>query len=488
MPAHPSDPPPTDPPQVIAGLDVQWSACTLATEAAQAAECATVKLPYRRDVMDGRNVSVFVKRYRPPGLVTQGQLWLLQGGPGAWGKDMDSLGPYLAAVGRPMEVYVIDQRGTGRSSRLGCAAQEALASDGGGAITPGEWPACLAAMQAEWGHGLEGFTVTSTARDLGELIATLRKPEERVFVFGVSYGTYLANRYLQLFPQQATGVILDSICGATCSFTHSDAHFDAVVHQFFDACGQDPTCIAHLGDDPWKTFGDVMTKLDAGSACPAATAAGLTRETLRHAFASLAYSWDQRLLIPAIVHRIDRCGPADAAYLTQLGQALAAPATEEDVTAFSTGLAFHIGLSELWDEPSPPLAALEAEESTQLVCNGVGARMAAVHDVWPRVPRDAYHGAWAKTATPILMLAGSLDPATPLVEQEDARRAFAGLHQTFVTVPRASHGVIANSPVKTPNAVGCGINVLVQFLKDPNASLDTSCTDDVQPLVFEWGD
>jgi hypothetical protein len=91
--APPATVPPPAPPLDTSRepLDVQWSRCTLETEAAQAAQCATVRMPYRWDVTDGRSVSVFVKRYRPRGLVTRGQLWLLQGGPGASAKDMDSL-------------------------------------------------------------------------------------------------------------------------------------------------------------------------------------------------------------------------------------------------------------------------------------------------------------------------------------------------------------------------------------------------------------
>jgi hypothetical protein len=219
------------------GINFDWSPCRVESEGREAAECANVRLPYRWDVHDGKTVSVFVQHYHPAGKISRGQLWLLQGGPGAWGRDLEAFGPYIAALGPPMDVYVMDQRGTGRSSRLGCAKEEGNDSPGGAAITDEEWPGCLASMQAEWGPRLEGFSVTNTARDLGEMIAALQEPDERVFVYGVSYGTYLTNRYLQLYPAQPTGVILDSICGAACSFTSMDPKFDSVAHGYFDACG-----------------------------------------------------------------------------------------------------------------------------------------------------------------------------------------------------------------------------------------------------------
>jgi len=464
---------------------VSWSPCTLDTSRGESADCATVKVPYRWDAPDdSTTVDVFVKRYRPKGAEPRGSVWLLQGGPGASGKAMDAVGPYMTSLGAPMVFYTIDQRGTGRSSRLGCPEQEAADSTGGRAITSEEWPACIASMKARWSPGLEGFSVTNTARDLGELISTLRAPNERVFVYGVSYGTYLANRYMQLYPDQASGVILDSIAGVNDTFTHSDLAFDAVVHRYFDECGKDAACSKRLGVDPWKTFGDVLGRLDAGS-CSAATQAGLTRPIVRHLFASLAYSWDARILMPALVHRLDRCGDQDAPVFTRLGELLSQPLGEEGLQAFSMPLANHIGLSELWDEPSPAVSALAAEESETLVSNGVGASMGALHDAWPRLPHDRFHGAWAKTATPILMLAGDLDPATPLDEQEPARAAFAGAHQTFVTVPRASHAIVANSPVTTAGAPGCGADLLAQFLREPASTLDASCVDRIAPLSFE---
>jgi pimeloyl-ACP methyl ester carboxylesterase len=226
-----------------------------------------------------------------------------------------------------------------------------------------------------------------------------------------------------------------------------------------------------------------MKRLDAGQ-CPAATAAGLTRATLRHVFAGLAYEWDSRATILTLIHRLDRCGPQDAPVFAQLGASLTAPVSADAVLGASTALFTHIGLSELWDEPSPSLASLRASEADLLVCNGVGAQLGALHDAWPRLPHDAFHGAWAKTATPMLMLAGSLDPATPLADQLAAKTAFSGPHQMFVTVPRAPHGVIGNSPVTDQAAPDCGITLLTEFLADPTAELDTKCLADVAPLAF----
>jgi pimeloyl-ACP methyl ester carboxylesterase len=447
------------------------------------AECAVVHAPYTWDDPGGATLDLFVKRYRTAG--SHGQLWFVQGGPGGSSREFDPVAEYFAQLGIGFDYYMMDERGTGLSTRLGCSAQEAPSSDGGVAITPAEWPACIAAMQVAFEPALAGFTVSNTARDLGELIATLHDPDRPASVYGVSYGPYVVNRYLQLYPEQPASVVLDSICGpGNCAFSAADAKFDTVARAFLDGCSAEATCAAHLGPDASSKLAAIYAQLDAG-ACPAATAAGLTRTTLRHAFAQMLYHWDQRVLIPPIAYRLGRCAAKDIPVLQHFGAVVNAPATVASLEGFSTALAFHIGLSELWDDPSPGPDAYRTQEAMQLISNGVGARMSAVHDAWPRTPHDAYFGSWATTTVPMLLLGGSLDPATPLAYEHGAMTAFAGPNQTFVSVPRAGHNVLVESPATT-NARPCGLTLFLQFVAQPTAALDTACVSTVLPLEFTY--
>jgi hypothetical protein len=54
-------------------------------------------------------------------------------------------------------------------------------------------------------------------------------------------------------------------------------------------------------------------------------------------------------------------------------------------------------------------------------------------------------------------------------------------HQTFVEIPYASHNTLSFSPVKTPGEDTCGLQIAAQFIDDPKAALDTSCTADTRP-------
>ena len=470
----------SDPVTPAAPLVVTWTPCTLATKTQEAAECATVVVPYTWDDPAGRTIELFVKRYHTPG--SHGQLWFLQGGPGGSDRALDGIAEYFGDRHVGFDYYMLDQRGTGSSTRLGCPAQESDGTPDGVEISNDEWPACLDAMEQAYEPTLAGFTVTNTARDLGALITATRGPDDAAVVYGVSYAPYMVNRYLQIFPDQPTAVVLDSICGpGDCSFTTADAKFDAVGRAFMATCAADATCSAHLGTDPAARVAAVYDELDAGH-CPEAAAAGLNRSTLRHAFASMLYDWDERILIPPLVYRLDRCGPQDLDVLRYFGSLISAPVTASALADFSTALFFHIGLSELWDDPSPDAATFAAAEPQELMSNDVGVDLAAVQDIWPRAPHDDYFGAWATTDVPILMLGGTLDPATPLAFEQGAMGAFHGANQTFVTVPNASHGVLAESP--TTGTTPCGAAMTIAFVMNPTAPVDTSCTATVLPVTF----
>src|SRR6185312_3973687 len=90
---------------------------------AQAVQCGTVEVPENRDQPQGRRLSIFVA-ILPANTLTPkpDPLVLLAGGPG---QAASTLGPFalqLAAIRRTRDIVLIDQRGTGRSSPLDCAA------------------------------------------------------------------------------------------------------------------------------------------------------------------------------------------------------------------------------------------------------------------------------------------------------------------------------------------------------------------------------
>lgn len=478
-------------------LSVTWQPCAVHTGGDDDdALCAQVPVPARWAEPATRPVSLFVKKI-PAAVPSQRALWLLQGGPGGASDAMEVLVDALAPLDPTLDFYLLDHRGTGRSSRLGCAQQEDPASAGGSGITPDEAPACAAALKDTWGDDLAAFNITEAANDLGQLIAALNADDD-AFVFGVSYGTLWAQRYLQLFPDQASGVVIDSIVPPTESFTRYDRNRNSVGKLWMDVCGQDELCASKLGTDPWAEMGALFEAVDDGH-CSALGAPQAIRDALRQLAGNIVDFREARPLIPPLVYRARRCSDADVTAIVHFYNFIVAAAggsvlahadghrDGEDLppTLNSQPLFLHIATSELWDpdgdaEEVQAFAAFEALVSTDL-----GAGVARVVDVWPRYTPDALDGAFADTAVPMLMLNGTLDAATPLAGTRTVRDHFTRTAQTFVVIDGAPHAAVLNSPLKGDPDMHCGLLILESFLRDPLAEPDTSCLQELAPVSFD---
>ena len=80
------------------------------------------------------------------------------------------------------------------------------------------------------------------------------------------------------------------------------------------------------------------------------------------------------------------------------------------------------------------------------------------------------------TDVPILVAAGTADPITPPNYSQSIMSGLA--NGQYVEIPHTGHGALfSNSP-------GCGQELWVAFVKDPDAALDTSCLADVAAPKF----
>ncbi len=476
--ARPSDAAPPDGERPDTGL--VWAPCTDGDRG----DCARVEVPLFWDHPDDdRRIRLRLRRVRAAASA-RGQLWLLAGGPGGTSRSFEPVDTFRA-LAPDLDVYLLDHRGAGRSTRLGCSEGEDAFGPGGAAILEQEWPRCLEQLRERWGDALAGFSTTQAAWDLSRLIDGAAVPGQPVFIYGVSYGTWWAHRYLQLFPAQASGVVLDSICPpGGCAVSLYDAGFDEVARMLLEACSRDADCAARLGADAVGRAERLYRRLGEGH-CPAVAADGLDPATLRRALAALLTDWSLRAAIPAVVYRFDRCAAGDVAALRVfLGRLRGGgpPGTAMAEPLFSLVLNRHIGLSEMWGDPALDAAELARWEARLLVSTGSSVTSARARPSWPTYPPDRYAGAWAHTDVPMLMMNGSLDPQTPLSIARLAADHFDGPRQRFVRVPGAAHGVIQQAP--TRSGTPCGMSLLGAFLRDPDAPPDEACLADLLPVAF----
>lgn len=275
--------------------------------------CARVEVPLRWDEPKGEQIELLVARYagKSPG---HGQLWMLDGGPGGTGAVymLDQVLALYTSLG--LDVYVPQHRGTGHSTPLACDSDDIRT--------------CGEELVEQWGDGLQGFHSVEAGRDLGHLIERTQNPGEPTFVFGLSYGTYWAQRYLQSFPKQAKGVILEGVFPLYQPLWEGDVPSDTAGRSIFEACRDDEDCAAAFGsEDPEDVARRVLAKADdPGERCMGED--GPDRVGLEGVL-SLLIVGDGAMLVPGLVRRFDRCSERDqeellsfAAYLEDsLGEA-----------------------------------------------------------------------------------------------------------------------------------------------------------------------
>nr|WP_246373070.1 alpha/beta hydrolase [Lysobacter spongiae] len=171
--------------------------------------CAREQAPLDYAEPDGEKVELFVRRFPvAEGRTRRGEVWLVAGGPGETGASFYSALHTLRRAFPDYELMMPDHRGTGYSTKL-CPEQESLESASGLDLADEEWGPCIGAMYANAAR-TQAFTITHAAQDLSRLIRSHRG-EGPVLLYGVSYGTQLALRMLQVAPVELDGLILDGL-------------------------------------------------------------------------------------------------------------------------------------------------------------------------------------------------------------------------------------------------------------------------------------
>ncbi len=465
---------------------VVWSPCAVdAEDSSQTAECAVVSMPLRHDLDDSDNIGIAVKRVlgsSHPGrqggtgttpVAARRQVWFLNGGPGDSG---------IEAIGRVrplfddggIDVYTLDHRGVGGSALLACPEQQAEDSEEGNEVAAAEWGSCIEFINAER-HDLLALTITQAAHDVGRLIELTRGPEDRVFVFGASYGTTWANRYLSLYPEQPEGVILDGIVPADWTFAEFDSGLDTTARSILARCANFQECSRHLGADPIALAEALPGKFDAGHCSDLQIDSNTVRLLLGNMLMGGPEVWPY---IPAMVYRLDRCKLRDLLAIGELfARLFESGEAGQESESHAQVLQRHIVLSELWPDPSPPVEDFEAAIEETLMTTAVSASFASTWAQWPRYPLDEHTGQFATFEGPMLMLHGGLDPTMPVERLRDLRARFGGEHQTFAFFPHAGH-VTVNS------GGSCAAGLYGAFVDNPAATLDLGCIADLPPVDF----
>jgi pimeloyl-ACP methyl ester carboxylesterase len=402
---------------------------------------------------------------------------MLAGGPGqsAIGVAAAIL-PRLTRLNYRRDLVFIDQRGTGKSAPLQCDDDSSLPL--AEALDPvaqaRSLEQCRIALMRLPHGDLRFYTTTLAMQDFEAVRQQLGAPQWNLI--GASYGTRAALEYQRQFPDRVRRTVLDGVAPPDmvlpASFsTDGQAALDAGLL----ACEQDTVCNAQYPKlrQQWAALLQSVPRVVSVShpVTGLPERFTLTRDLLLRSVRMPLYVPTLTAALPAAIDaasqgRFEGLLGLGGAVGTRKGMRLAmgmhfSVVCAEDVPRLPSAL----------DKPGADFGSADASFYARACQN------------WPRGEVPAAFYTVAPTPSPVLVLSGGADPATPPRHGERVAQALGVRDQSLVqhvVVPQAGHGVAS---------VGCMNEVLFRFIDAKQDSMalpqDASCATKIpRPGVF----
>ncbi|KUO09431.1 alpha/beta hydrolase [Streptomyces sp. DSM 15324] len=434
---------------------VVWHGCknsprdTMGDELDKAgARCGEVTVPLDYRHPDGRVIKVALSRLRATDRAHRhGTLLYNPGGPGVpalyLALQLRQAEPLLAAR---YDVIGMDPRFVGRSTPLDCHWPTVSIGSAGPDRSTFEKTVRLsrdlASRCARHRSVLPFVSTRNTARDMDVIRAALG--EKKINYLGSSYGTYLGEVYLQLFPHRADRVVLDStldpdLYGPDLTRTMGPAVGRALEHWAAWVARRDSRY--HLG----STTAEVLNAVNELNRTVSRGPIRVGRHTVDsqvlpqllwnvtagdddEAYAS--YSADVRVLVTAA--RGSEANPTQVLEQTLTG--LAAPDTDG---TFSVQTAIQCADRAASHDPEAYYRDIQAHRTTEPVF-GPLARTVTPCSFWPAAPAEP--ATKVRNDVPVLMVGATGDPAAVYQGQLAAHRDLRG--SRLVTLRGAFHHTV----------------------------------------------
>jgi pimeloyl-ACP methyl ester carboxylesterase len=437
-----------------------------------AARCATLTVPENRNDPKSKTISLQVAVV--PALRVQSlpdPLFVLAGGPGQGASDFyASIAAAFGRVRRDRDIVLVDQRGTGRSNRLDCEFDdeaEFAATD----------PTQLATQAQKCLAGLSGdpryYTTSIAVRDLEEVRRALGY--DRLNLYGVSYGTRVAQHYLRRFPERVRTMILDGVVPVDLALGPDVAiQAQRALDVLFERCQRDAGCDGKFANvrDAWTVLRERLQREPIRIDIPDPLTAQPTTATIgvpqvSAAVRLLTYSDETASVLPLLIH----LAQVEQQPRSLIAQYLMIKRSTETQIAY--GMHFAVTCSEdasRWAGENVSDEALAKTYLGQAFMQGMKTMCAA----WPKGPVDSDFNAPLESTAPVLLLSGGNDPVTPASYGARAARGYKnGKH---IVLSGQGHGQLAN---------GCMPRVVSDFVRlGDAAALDLKCTAAITPAPF----
>lgn len=420
---------------------------------ATAVQCGSVRTPLDPARPEGPQIEIHylvvpaMARNKQPDAVL-----VLAGGPGQ--SAMTIAPALLGRLGRlnnRRDLVFVDQRGTGKSAPLFCPDESDLPLQQ--AMDPAQQLArvrdCKATLERLPYGDLRFFSTSHAVPDFEAVRAQLGVTQWNQV--GASYGTRVALEYLSRFPGSIRRSVLDGVAPSDMELpASSSVDGQAALEQVWSHCdaqlpgGAD--CARHFPrlQEQWRDLLDSLPR----SVSVAHPVTGmretfvLTREALLRVVRSVLY-------VPALTAGLPAA--VQAATAGDFGAIIGLSSAMGNKKTLRMAMGMHFSV--VCAEDLPRLSA-----SLQRFGSDFGRTDADMYNsickFWPRAQVPPIFFSMAPAMSPVLLLSGGADPATPPRHGDKVTKALGDKAQHLV-VPEAGHGVMA---------LGCMRDVVFKFI------------------------
>lgn len=399
------------------------------------ADCGQHLVYENREQAAGRRIAISFVRLRASDPSGGKAVFMFAGGPGEGSISMAPFanGP-LKALRATHDIVLVDQRGTGGSNPLDCDSGIATDPDAAfGRLFDRElFRACRENLAQ--GADLDMYLTDIAVRDVDDIRALLGY--EKVSVYGVSYGTRMAQAYARRYPERVSAAVIDAVVpfdlDAPLTYARTAQH---ALDELFAHCDSQAECRARhpeLRDD----FAKLIARLDKAPVNARVrtrdgeTSVRMTRGDFGYAIRGMLYRADILPSLPAMIH-----GAATSGDLSVFAQF-----HWERAASFANGFSMGHHLSVLCAEDVAFLREEDIAQETEGTFLG-------------RYPVDEYRETcrlWTSNAiapalrrpldtdVPTLLLTGRFDPSNPPFIAERVGQHLP--RSRHIVVPDRGHG------------------------------------------------
>jgi len=427
-------------------------------------QCAYLSVPENYQDPNSKYIELFVARIpaQRPRSSNPDPVLLIAGGPGQAASDAFLFfDKQHSLLGKTRDLYLVDQRGTGRSSALLCDKLNENELNFDELSLKQKTLECLQSMDAD----VRQYTTENSVRDFDEVRKALGKQSWNLF--GVSYGTRVATTYAQLFPGSIRSMVLDSVLPQEHVLGSEIAlHSQKALDSLFDQCEKEPKCIDHYpklrsafsnlikAPEKYTTlyeYEDLSSGEVVSEVFSAGNVLGFVRLSLYMAESrsTLLFSLNE-----ALVNK-------NLAPLMR-----ASKIVRRDLQrSISMGLQYSVMCSEDYPYFSQSSLDQSAKNASSYLGTEVTDYIKTVCSVWPETIPDSKYKSPLKSDIPTLLLGGELDPITPITYAEQVALGLSN-SKVLMFIGRG-HSVAS---------FGCGTKLIYQFVESTDVeSLDSSC-------------